>query len=194
MFMPFAVGSIAMIYSAIHSISIVNRTRYKLKDFKHPYSPWKDEQSDPTSYRAYKAQENQREWLVYTRVRVPRSGVHSLWQHTLAGHAVFVESRYPWRVQAAEVGVDTGRAGPAHFALHYGAAGGGRVAVAVAAGGGGASWQHCAAGPVDRGHALAAEEGCVRTSILSLKVEKPRGGVAHILCPIGGPGQRALRR
>jgi hypothetical protein len=65
-FMPFAVGSIAMIYSAIHSISIVNRTRYKLKDFKHPYSPWKDEQSDPTSYRAYKAQENQREWLVYT--------------------------------------------------------------------------------------------------------------------------------
>mmetsp|Transcript_25341 Transcript_25341/g.40877 ORF Transcript_25341/g.40877 Transcript_25341/m.40877 type:complete len:161 (-) Transcript_25341:125-607(-) len=63
---PAALGSIAMIYSTIHSIFIMNKPRYALKDFKHPYKPWTDEQSDNKTYRGFRANMNQVEWLVYS--------------------------------------------------------------------------------------------------------------------------------
>ncbi|GAB5359148.1 hypothetical protein AAMO2058_000519700 [Amorphochlora amoebiformis] len=63
---PVALGCIAMIYSNIHSIGIMNKPRYSLKDFKHPYKPWTDEHSDERSFRGFKASQNQIEWLVYS--------------------------------------------------------------------------------------------------------------------------------
>jgi hypothetical protein len=47
----------------------MNKSRYGIKDFKHPYEPWKDYDDKvraAKSYRAYKANENQREWMGYT--------------------------------------------------------------------------------------------------------------------------------
>eukprot|EP00940_MAST-03C_sp_MAST-3C-sp2_P001584 g1584.t1 len=62
---PAAAGSVAMVLSCIQTIFMLNKPRYKLKNFKHPYAPWKKPQSDPKVYRGWKAGENCREWLLY---------------------------------------------------------------------------------------------------------------------------------
>eukprot|EP00472_Partenskyella_glossopodia_P010970 CAMPEP_0197538726 /NCGR_PEP_ID=MMETSP1318-20131121/60447_1 /TAXON_ID=552666 /ORGANISM="Partenskyella glossopodia, Strain RCC365" /LENGTH=130 /DNA_ID=CAMNT_0043097219 /DNA_START=32 /DNA_END=424 /DNA_ORIENTATION=+ len=41
----------------------MNKPRYALKNFKHPYKPW--EVKDDESFRGYRATVNQVEWLVY---------------------------------------------------------------------------------------------------------------------------------
>eukprot|EP00467_Chlorarachnion_reptans_P021197 CAMPEP_0114510284 /NCGR_PEP_ID=MMETSP0109-20121206/13695_1 /TAXON_ID=29199 /ORGANISM="Chlorarachnion reptans, Strain CCCM449" /LENGTH=164 /DNA_ID=CAMNT_0001689561 /DNA_START=25 /DNA_END=519 /DNA_ORIENTATION=- len=63
---PAALGATAMIYSNIHCLGIMNKPRYALKGFEHPYKPWTDAHNDEKSYRGYKASMNQVEWLVYS--------------------------------------------------------------------------------------------------------------------------------
>lgn len=62
---PAAVGSVAMVISCIQTIMMLNKPRYALKNFSHPYRPWIKDQSDLKVYRGWKASENCREWLLY---------------------------------------------------------------------------------------------------------------------------------
>ena len=63
--MPAAWGTVFMVYSAVHCLFIMNKPRYAMKNFSHPYKPWTEEQSDEKAYRGVKAHENIREWLTY---------------------------------------------------------------------------------------------------------------------------------
>ena len=74
-FLPAAVATCVMAYSCISGMKAVSKYRYAVKDkagksiFEHPYRPWVSKLDVPEKdahYRAFKANENQREWFVYT--------------------------------------------------------------------------------------------------------------------------------
>ena len=64
-----------MAYSCIAGMQAVSKYRYAAKDangnklFEHPYRPWDKKLAVPDEgahYRAFKANENQREWFTYS--------------------------------------------------------------------------------------------------------------------------------
>eukprot|EP00808_Paulinella_micropora_P015241 g62683.t1 len=71
--LPAAAGTVCMILSNVHGIIELTKYRYEEKTpdgknkFQHPYRPWDASQAVPQEdkhYRAFKATQNQQEWLL----------------------------------------------------------------------------------------------------------------------------------
>ena len=68
-YLPAFCGTTLIVFSTVRGIFVMNKSRYGIKGFKHPYEPWQDfddKERAERSYRAYKANENQREWMGYS--------------------------------------------------------------------------------------------------------------------------------
>eukprot|EP01094_Clydonella_sp_ATCC50884_P016305 TRINITY_DN27091_c0_g1_i1.p3 TRINITY_DN27091_c0_g1~~TRINITY_DN27091_c0_g1_i1.p3 ORF type:complete len:168 (+),score=73.04 TRINITY_DN27091_c0_g1_i1:63-566(+) len=108
LFLPVSLGTIAMIFSYVWSIFVMNKPRYALKEFKHPYAPWQAGQDDPQVYRGWKASENQREWLAIT---IPFAWIFALYAPTLDCLTAFIPLPLPalgsvvveWSILAASL-------------------------------------------------------------------------------------------
>mmetsp|Transcript_15972 Transcript_15972/g.45205 ORF Transcript_15972/g.45205 Transcript_15972/m.45205 type:complete len:169 (-) Transcript_15972:25-531(-) len=87
--LPASIGTVSIVFSTIQGIMVVNDTRYKLKGFSHPYKPWEEEQSDEKTFRAFKANQNQVEWMMYV--------LPSLWIYSLYAPSIPKVGKYaPW--------------------------------------------------------------------------------------------------